>query len=55
VDEIKRIRRKFSARLAKAEREGRFMEELRAIEREGERARREIAGTAKKPGRRKQA
>ena len=37
IQEIRQVRQKFSRRLAKAMREGRFLEELRSIGREGRR------------------
>lgn len=48
VARVRKIRRKLSARMIKARREGRLMEELRAIEREGERAYRRAVDGAKR-------
>jgi hypothetical protein len=44
VEEVRKVRRKLSARLLKARREGRLMAELRNVEREGEKVLRELAG-----------
>ena len=41
MEELKKTRRKLSARLWKAMQEGRFMEEMRKIDRDGRRAERE--------------
>lgn len=53
--EVKKVRRKLSTRLLKAEREGGLLEEMRAIEREGERAYRQSLGTASKRRRHRHA
>jgi len=55
VAEVKNVRRKLAARLVKAEREGRLVEEMRAIEREGERAYREVLDAAPKRRRHRRA
>jgi hypothetical protein len=53
IADLKKIRREISARLVKAEREGRFMEEWARIESEGDRAYREALKPVRNGRRRK--